>query len=200
LPRKSASGYSYDTIPAQLFIRLLQRDEVVAHRIMGRTAWEKIKAKWVEARDEETGEQLLEARRRYLLEVCKMNKVNLLIEWTKRAPEEKQKEVFAEIGISWIEDKPKRYKKLQGLLNKHLELTKKFKRAVEALEKPPEDGPGEGPAKFTLKDFYEGLASMETMGFHIEDYRTLPLSRYEALTAVAKKQMEARKKIADKNG
>lgn len=163
--------------------------------MVGAGAWKKIKGQWAEAREDEKGAQLLEARRRYLLEACKFNKVRLLCEWIPRAPEEKQQEVFEAIGIPWNEDPAARAGLLVKMMQKHGELVKKFKRALDDLE-APEDGPGDAPG-FTMKDFDEALASLETIGFTIGDYMTLPLARYEAMNAVAKKKLEAQSK---KNG
>ncbi|EAR14673.1 hypothetical protein [Robiginitalea biformata] len=196
MPRKSEKGYNYETIPAHLFIRLLQRDEAVAHRVVGAGAWRRIKERWLASREDEKGDQLLEARRRYLLESCKHGKVQLLIRWVTSAPEDKQKELFEALRISWSDDKKARGQQLKKLLNKHKELVKKAKRQLEALEKPEEEG--EEP-KFTMDDYDRSMASLELMGFHVEDYKTIPLGRYEAINSVARKRLDAQKE-AKENG
>lgn len=125
------------------------------------------------------------------METCKLNKVRILIEWLPRSDEERQKEVFKLIRIPWSDEPQARAKRLAKMLNKHTELVKKFRRQVEELEPDEEEST---PPQFSIKDFNESMASLETLGFTIEDYRSLPLAKYEAITAVARRRLEKKPK------
>ncbi len=187
MPRRSASAYSFETIPAKLFIRLLSRNDAVAERVVGKISWHKIKEKWLLSREDEKGSQLLEARRALLLETCKFNKIRILVQWLPSIDEEKAKEVFDRIRIPWDDGFDKRAQRLKRLLNKHSEMAKKHSRKVKELEKPEEAESKE----FTIDDFNEAIASLEMIGFNIEDYEKLTLAKYEAMNRTVKKKADA---------
>lgn len=187
MPRRSASAYSFETIPAKIFIRLLSRNDAVAERVVGKISWHKIKEKWLLSREDDKGSQLLEARRALLLETCKFNKVRILAQWLPSIDEEKAKEVFKEIRVGWDDDFDKRAQRLKRLLNKHSEMAKKHARKVKELE----EGDGEEVKEFTIDDFNQAIASLELVGFSIEDYEKLTLAKYEAISKTVKKKADA---------
>lgn len=175
-------------------MRLLQRDEQVAHRVVGRKAWEQIKRKWFLIREEDKGDQLLEAKRLFFIELSKYRKFYVLIQWLKSNPSQQEaKSVYEEINLRWHDDEAYRVKQLQKALNKSKEMIKKHKRRVDELQ--PDDEDTETQEPFSLQDFNEALASLELVaGFTIDNYDTLPLGKYEAMNKVTKRRADARER------
>ena len=122
-----------------------------------------------------------------MLETCKFNKVRILSQWLPSIDDEKAKEVFKEIRVAWDDGFDKRAQRLKRLLNKHSEMAKKHARKVKELE----EGDGEEVKEFTIDDFNQAIASLELVGFSIEDYEKLTLAKYEAISKTVKKKADA---------
>lgn len=132
---------------------------------------------------------MFEARKLLVLETCKHNKISLLLQILE-CPEEIVVQAFTLAEITLDATKEQRYKRLSRLLNKHKELIKKYNRRVKTLDK--KDDEEDDDKGFTTDDFNQAIASFESLGYTIEDYNTITLGKFEAISKIEKQRKDGR--------
>jgi hypothetical protein len=181
---------TYEDFPLVLFFKLMGRPEAVAHRIVGKRPWEKIKERWELNHEDSKGEAYLDARRKVLSQTIKLNKLRLLVEWIKKSKRD-PKEVYTACRLPWNEDPKIRAEYLDSQIAKSEQLLEIYEaqyQRIKGQQKAEESEEEESP--FTLAKLHEAIASLELHGYSIPDYNQLTLGKYDAMTAVIKRKIE----------
>lgn len=172
----------YEDFPIKLFFRLLQKDDSVAHRILGKTKWEIFKRKWAESSASEKGEALFETKHSMSLAFVQMNKAFSVLRWLSVTLED-PKEKITEWGYTWHDDPIEMVEYLTKKANRALDRYEIETANVERLEKSKE----EPEEEFNVDD---ALASLDMMGFTLGDHNTVTIGKYRAMSRVAERRLK----------
>ncbi|MEM7485035.1 MAG: hypothetical protein AAF348_07485 [Bacteroidota bacterium] len=177
------SELKYEDFPLKLFLRLLRLTDIRAAKIVGctETRWRVFKNKWESSHTSLESDNQLEQQKKVSLSFVKSQKAALLLKWMSLS-EEAARPLVEELGFKWKEDPEELVKYLTREIKK--ELTK-YENETAILESMSNES--EEVEKF---DIDEAIASLELMGFNIDDYNKLTVGKYTAMSKVASKRIE----------
>lgn len=163
----------FEDFPVKLFFRLLQMDDAVGERVMGR-AWQRYKRMWEDKEDSLEAKRLLEDQKRAMLPLMQAQKAMIALQWVPHA-KEGAKELFQECNLPWHDD-PQEL--VEGLLKFIEKSTSKHQNNLIQLNATLEAARQKQKSEFTIDD---GIATLNLAGFTIVDPDKLTIGQYRAM-------------------
>jgi len=183
----SIRNLSYEDFPIKLFWRLLKRPDEVAVRVIGNEKkWENFKMKWDNDHSSLESEQNLEQQKKVSLAFIQGQKASLTLKWLMLTDQD-PKPVIEELGYKWHDDPLEMKAYLEKQLNKSINKYELESAALKQIKKPDDE---EG-SNFTID---EAIASLDIMGFTVDDHNTLTIGKYNAMSKVANIRINSTKK------
>lgn len=179
----------YDQFPLKLFFRLLKKDDSVAHRILGEKKWTKFKEQWEKNHTTIDSENQLERQKNVSLAFVQSQKAALVLKWLSMTDKD-PKPILEELGYKWYDDPEELVNSLKRTINKAVN---KYEHESALLEKQKPNTEETQEEDFSID---EAIASLDMMGFTIDDHDALTIGRYEAMTKVAERRMSKQVKSA----
>lgn len=156
----------------------------MASKFVGYYKWSRIKEKWEENTKSAESTMRLEANRKPLVESIKINKLKLLHHYEQVGFQD-IKELYEYLNIQWKDKKEDRLKFLEREL---LKAEQRFNITGAEWERLKESDNKDTDGTFNQDSLDEAIASLEPHGYHIEDYDTITLRRYLAVTKDIRKK------------
>lgn len=183
----------YDTLPIKIFFKILKDQENNLHLLgikdlkEAKKVWEGIKNEFQERHPSKDSRDLVEAQRKVVKNYVELNKLFLLLEISIKTISDK-KVFFEKAKYKYIEDENVRAEKLISEINKKKTTFEIFDARLKKLEKDLEENRVDEDidADVSLSILNESIASLELLGFTIENYQTLTCGKYDAMSKVLK--------------
>lgn len=180
----------YDDFPLKLFWRLLMRPDAVAIRVVGNEKkWERFKQNWENDNSSIESENQLEQQKKVSLAFIQGQKAALTIKWLALTEQDPRPAIEA-LGYKWHEDPKQMIAYLNKIVNKSIS---KYENESAILENQKGTDDGEEGEKIDF-NIDEAIASLDMMGFTIDDHETITIGRYRAMSKVAERKLNATKK------